>query len=95
MAGSTRKLRLRKTNVVSPSITVSMNSGWLRSPSACRAPEVQDEDPDTPGYLRGDRLRRDLGDLGSWECPPWLARDETLPQYLFNRTKPHTGRYRF
>jgi len=37
--------------------------------------KVQGEDPDTPGYLRGDRVRRDVGDLGSWVCPPWLARD--------------------
>jgi len=27
--------------------------------------KVQGEDPDTPGYLRRDRLRRDVGDLGS------------------------------
>jgi len=39
--------------------------------------KVQGEDPDTAGYLRGDRVRRDVGDLGSWVCPPWLARDET------------------
>jgi len=39
--------------------------------------KVQGEDPDTPGYLRGDRVRRDVGDLGSWVRPHWLARHET------------------
>ena len=41
--------------------------------------KVQGGDPDTPGYLRGDRARRDVGDLffQSWVRPPWLARDET------------------
>jgi len=39
--------------------------------------KTEGEDLDTPGYLRGDRVRRDVGDLGSWVCPPWLARDET------------------
>jgi len=28
------------------------------------------EDLDTPGCLRGDRVRRDFGDLGSWVCAP-------------------------
>jgi len=40
--------------------------------------EVKDEDPDTPGYVREDRVGRDVGDLESWVRPPWLARDETL-----------------
>jgi len=39
--------------------------------------KVEGEDPDTPGYLRGDRVRMHVGDLGSWVCPPWLTRDET------------------
>jgi len=39
--------------------------------------KVEREDPDNPGYLGEDRVRRDVGDLGSWVCPPWLARDET------------------
>ena len=39
--------------------------------------KVEGEDPDTPGYLRGDGVRRDVGDLGSWVRPPWLAREET------------------
>ena len=39
--------------------------------------QVQGEDQDTPGDLRGDRVRRDVGDPGSWVRPPWLARDET------------------
>ena len=39
--------------------------------------KVQGEDPDTSGALRGERVRRDISDLGSWMCPPWLARDET------------------
>jgi len=39
--------------------------------------KVEGEDPDTPGYLRGDRVRRDVSDLRSWVCSPWLARDET------------------
>jgi len=40
--------------------------------------KVEDEDPDytdTPGYLRGDRMRRDVSDPRSWVCPPWLRRD--------------------
>ena len=30
--------------------------------------KVEGEDPDTPGYLRGDKVRPswDVGDLGSW-----------------------------
>ena len=39
--------------------------------------KVEREDPDNPGYLGEDRVRRDVGDLGSWVRPPWLARDET------------------
>ena len=39
--------------------------------------KVEREDPDNPGYLGEDRVRRDVGDLGSWVCPLWLARDET------------------
>jgi len=33
--------------------------------------KVQGEAPDTPGYhyLRGDRVRRDVGDPGSWVRP--------------------------
>jgi len=58
--------------------------------------KVLGEDPDTPGYLRGDRVR--LGRLRSWIVGglPWLAHDEapgpyiTIPQYQFNKTKQHT-----
>jgi len=39
--------------------------------------KVEGEDPDTPGYLKGGRVRRNVGDLKSWVHPPWLARDET------------------
>jgi len=39
--------------------------------------KAEGENLETPGYLRGERVRRDVGDLGSWVCPPWLARDET------------------
>jgi len=41
--------------------------------------KVEGGDPDTPAYLRGDRVRRDVSDLGSWVShdPFWLARDET------------------
>ena len=35
--------------------------------------KVEGEDPDTPGYLRGDRVRLGRGDLGSWVRLPWLA----------------------
>ena len=61
--------------------------------------KVQGEDPDTPDYLRRDRVRlaRGVGDLGSWVRLPWLAHDEapgpyiTIPQYRFNKTKqPHS-----
>ena len=53
--------------------------------------KVEGEDPDTPGYLRGDRVRlgrrrsRIVGRL------PWLAHDEapvpyiTISQYRFNK----------
>jgi len=58
--------------------------------------KVEGEDQDTPGYLRGDRVRRDVSDLGSWVRLPWLAHDETpgpyitIPQYRVNKTKQHT-----
>ena len=39
--------------------------------------KLQGEDPDTPGSLTGDRVRRDIRDRGSWGCPPWLTGDET------------------
>ena len=38
--------------------------------------KAEGEGPDTQGYLRGDRMRRDIGNLGSWVRPLWLARDE-------------------
>ena len=56
--------------------------------------KVEGEDPDTPGYLREDRVR--LGRRRSWVRLPWLAHDEapgpyiTIPQYRFNKTKQHT-----
>jgi len=40
--------------------------------------KVNGEDLDTPGYPRGDRVRREVRDLGSWVRPPWLALHETL-----------------
>jgi len=49
------------------------DSGHPRLSEVCR----HEEQPDTPGYLRGDRVRRDVGDFRSWVCPPWLARDAT------------------
>jgi len=60
--------------------------------------KVEGEDPDTPGYLRGDRVRPswDVGDLGSWVRLPWLAHGEApgpyimIPQYWFHKTKQHT-----
>ena len=39
--------------------------------------KVQGEDPDTPGYSRENRVRRDVSDLGSWVHHPWLAGDKT------------------
>jgi len=58
--------------------------------------KVEGEDPDTPGYQRGDRVR--LGRRRSWivGASPLLAHDEapgqyiTIPQYWFNKTKQHT-----
>ena len=38
--------------------------------------KVEVKDPDTPSYLRGDRVRRDVDIFQSWVRPPWLARDE-------------------
>jgi len=40
--------------------------------------KVQGEDPDTPIYLKGDRVRRNVGDFELWVRPPWLTWDETL-----------------
>ena len=40
--------------------------------------KVQVEDPDTQGYSRENRVRRDVSDLGSWVHHPWLAGDKTL-----------------
>jgi len=59
--------------------------------------KVKGEDLDTPGYVRGDRVRGwDIGDLGSWVRLPWLAHDAapgpciTIPQYRFNKTRHNT-----
>jgi len=38
--------------------------------------KVLGEDLDTRGYLRGDRLRRDIGDFQSWMRSLGIARDE-------------------
>jgi len=56
--------------------------------------EVEGEDPNTPDYRRGDRVR-----LGRWRSRmvgrlPWLAHEApspyiTIPQYQFNKTKQH------
>ena len=57
--------------------------------------KVEGGDRDTPSTLRGDRVRRDVGDLGSWVLHPWLARGNpgtiTIPQYWLNKTKQHTA----
>lgn len=37
--------------------------------------KVEDKDPETPGYLSGDRVRRYNGDFQAWMRPPWLALD--------------------
>ena len=53
--------------------------------------KAKGEDLDTPGYLRGDRVR--LGRWRSWISLPWLAHDEaciTIPQYWSNEPKHHT-----
>ena len=47
------------------------------------AVKVKSEDPDTPGYVRGDRVSMDLIDLGSWVRLPWLAHDETPGLWRF------------
>jgi len=39
---------------------------------------VEGEDSDTPGYSRGDRARRYVGDFQPWVRPPWLALLEFL-----------------
>jgi len=39
--------------------------------------KVKGEDPNTPGYLWENRVKRNVGDLGSWVRSPWLACDET------------------
>jgi len=39
--------------------------------------KVQVEDPDTQGYSRENRVRRDVSDLGSWVHHSWLAGDKT------------------
>jgi len=38
--------------------------------------KVKSEDSETPSYLRGDRVRRDVDIFQSWVRPPWLTRDE-------------------
>ena len=49
-----------------------------------RRSKVQGEDLDTyPRPPRGDRVRRDVRDLGSWVPPPWLARDKPPGLYRF------------
>jgi len=35
--------------------------------------KVEGEDPDTPGYLRGNRVRRNVRDLESWVHPLLLS----------------------
>ena len=39
--------------------------------------KVKGKDPDTSGYLRGDRVRRDVGNFQSCLHPPWLTPNET------------------
>ena len=34
--------------------------------------EVDGEDSDTPDYVRGDRVRRDVCNFQSWVRPPWI-----------------------
>jgi len=43
--------------------------------------KVEGEDLDSPDYLRGDSVRRDVGNFQSWVRPLWLARDEN-PELL-------------
>jgi len=58
------------------------------------AVKVKSEDPETPGYLREDRAKRDICDFELSVRPPWLAREKpgtvTIPQYRLNTTKQHT-----
>ena len=58
--------------------------------------KVEGEDPDTPGYLRGDRVRLGRRRSRIVGASP-LARSRrssgpyiTIPQYRFNKTKQHT-----
>ena len=47
---------------------------------------TQGKDPDTPGYLRGDGVRSDVGDFKSWMRPAFACSlsnfgTVTIPQY--------------
>jgi len=44
--------------------------------------KVRGEVPDTPGNLRGDRVRRDVGDF-NYGCTPRCSLEETLGQLRF------------
>jgi len=39
--------------------------------------KVKGKDPDTSGYLRGDRARRDVGKFQSWVRSSWFTPNET------------------
>ena len=55
--------------------------------------KAKGEDPDTPGYLRGDRVRLGRRRSRIVGASPWLVRDEapglytTIPQYWCKKTK--------
>jgi len=42
---------------------------------------VEGKDPDFPGHLRGDRVRRYVGEFQLWVRPPWLALEENPGPY--------------
>jgi len=58
--------------------------------------KVEGEDPDTPGYQRGDRVRLGRQRSRIVGVFPFSAHNEapgpyiTIPQYWFNKTKQHT-----
>ena len=48
----------------------------------------------TPGYITGDRVRRDVGDLQSWVRPRFRGNTRTvmIPQNRFQKQKQHIKR---
>jgi hypothetical protein len=43
---------------------------------ACDIVKVQGEDPDTPGYLKGDRVKLGRRRSRTWVRLPWLVHNE-------------------